>query len=535
MRKLPRKLRTALYIIIPLLPLVLGFTAYMMTPDGEAFGLMHKVLDSLYYTVRLYTISLDYPEVAQTPAARALLDAARWGAVLVMAAALLKLLRSIALHARTAIAASHKHSVSLYGDAAPVAMMKAELGGKAIACELHERFGAANHVLAFRDSAQLYRFLGDHYGDLTSRRDARLFLYANDPIHPGHINPRVFINNMTRTCARNYWKKHWLRDDEYSVALVGFGKYGGELLSQALLVNVFLTDDACCYHVFGDAAEYRALHGQLDKVASIDARQPKRDAIFFHSEPWYEQLDELSKADRIILCDDREEENLRVLDALVYHGVQKPVYVRFSDGDVLKALGKYDDKPPIIPFGTDRELYTVDCVTNTTTLNKGRLVHANYLFGAGCAERSGTGGCGKSGPVDCLTCERFISDWNDKTSDYARSSSIAQADHIPVKIRALLQSDIDDTNARAAEAYSVYASLTPEQRMPYMALEHRRWMRFMCLRGWRYAPVRDNTAHCHPLMIPFDELPQNQQIKDEAAYEILKEVGPYEQFKKQML
>ena len=43
---------------------------------------------------------------------------------------------------------------------------------------------------------------------------------------------------------------------------------------------------------------------------------------------------------------------------------------------------------------------------------------------------------------------------------------------------------------------------------------HDSWMAQKVQDGWRYGPVKDPEAKTHPCMVPFDQLPKDQQVKD---------------------
>lgn len=43
---------------------------------------------------------------------------------------------------------------------------------------------------------------------------------------------------------------------------------------------------------------------------------------------------------------------------------------------------------------------------------------------------------------------------------------------------------------------------------------HRNWLKFKEADGWKYGDVKDPTAKTHPCMVPFEELPLEQQVKD---------------------
>lgn len=45
-------------------------------------------------------------------------------------------------------------------------------------------------------------------------------------------------------------------------------------------------------------------------------------------------------------------------------------------------------------------------------------------------------------------------------------------------------------------------------------LMHNHWMERKIAAGWKYGPVKDFEAKTHPQLVPFKELPEEQQLKD---------------------
>lgn len=74
-------------------------------------------------------------------------------------------------------------------------------------------------------------------------------------------------------------------------------------------------------------------------------------------------------------------------------------------------------------------------------------------------------------------------DWND-APDWQRESSVKQ-----VKFH------LDNPQAPASSS-------------------HDSWMQEKIDNGWVYGPERDNDKKIHPCIVPFDELPTDQQLKD---------------------
>jgi hypothetical protein len=43
---------------------------------------------------------------------------------------------------------------------------------------------------------------------------------------------------------------------------------------------------------------------------------------------------------------------------------------------------------------------------------------------------------------------------------------------------------------------------------------HENWLREKLDQGWTYGPVKDAEAKTHPCCVPYDELPEEQKVKD---------------------
>lgn len=53
----------------------------------------------------------------------------------------------------------------------------------------------------------------------------------------------------------------------------------------------------------------------------------------------------------------------------------------------------------------------------------------------------------------------------------------------------------------------IIAGNTPEE-------SHQGWLDFKIEHGWTLGPVKDEELKQHPLLVPYDELPSHQQVKD---------------------
>jgi hypothetical protein len=59
------------------------------------------------------------------------------------------------------------------------------------------------------------------------------------------------------------------------------------------------------------------------------------------------------------------------------------------------------------------------------------------------------------------------------------------------------------------------------------ATSHESWMRQKLEDGWLYGPIKDAEAKTHPCLIPFADLPLNQQAKDYLFRAVVHALAPF--------
>lgn len=56
---------------------------------------------------------------------------------------------------------------------------------------------------------------------------------------------------------------------------------------------------------------------------------------------------------------------------------------------------------------------------------------------------------------------------------------------------------------------------------------HQNWLRVKEKEGWVYGETKDPDKKTHPCMMPFDQLPEDQQVKDSIYLAVIQAAAPY--------
>ncbi len=304
---------------------------------------------------------------------------------------------------------------------------------------------------------------------------------------PDTIPVGLICFNKYENISRLYWNEHPLRDDlgrDENIVLIGMGKFGSYILEHALERNIIRADQHVKYHMFGDSEDFKLKHYRLGEYFSVDKDSNDKDSLFFHDKSWMEERDIIEKADRIVICDDDEKNNLMTLSML-----RKFFVLRNPDAQIHVLSGQEINDTGISTFGTIAEIYSEEYVLKRKLSRVAMDMHSVYQI-----ENKGA------------------LEWN-QLSEFKRQSNLAVADHIDIKVKLLKASS-------ASDAYYKYIELSDAEKLKLWHLEHDRWMRFHIVNNWHYAEKRNDAVREHNLIVPFESLPYEEQKKDAYAWEI---------------
>jgi hypothetical protein len=70
-----------------------------------------------------------------------------------------------------------------------------------------------------------------------------------------------------------------------------------------------------------------------------------------------------------------------------------------------------------------------------------------------------------------------------------------------------LPQHVKDSVIHGVQYRLLHPDLTPAQ-------SHQAWVEYKLAEGWIYGPVKDYNLKTHPSLVPFDQLPPSEQVKD---------------------
>lgn len=297
------------------------------------------------------------------------------------------------------------------------------------------------------------------------------------------------------------------------LVIVGLGRLG-----ESLLVNA-----ARQWHATGTAAGAKLHVTLIDQsaeeiAATLQARYPglKRCCALtpldmdVHSAA-FQQADFLgaaapgATAARVFVCLDDDSLSLAAALALVRHSRERhpTIVVRMAQDAGLAVLlrgveaggGSFQH---LRAFGLLDRTCHPDQVLRGTHEILARAIHDDYL-----RQQHAAGVKPEQNPS--------MVPW-DKLPEHLREANRQQADDIGVKPQAVRCSA-----APLVDWSEPLFAFTPAEVERLAVMEHDRWMAAKRQAGWRYGPQKDNDAKAHPCLVPYAQIPSDEQDKDRSA------------------
>jgi voltage-gated potassium channel Kch len=357
------------------------------------------------------------------------------------------------------------------------------------------------------------------FEDPASRVDLQLrpLLQRRDPLY--HINPRALDLDEVR--ARRAFAALPVAHLRFAVdepkrplfVIIGFGSVGEALVRQAALLAHFpgsgklqiLAVDAFA----GDMVEHLRQHcPNFDHVADLELLNGTLDAPAILTR--VQQVCVEAHQDRRLLaaavCHNGDNigntrQALRLAEATAPAGFPVLVFLSHHAG-MTQLLGIASAATPanrLIAFGMAEDIRNYTTLCDEVQDRLARAFHELYLEQRATARQQN--------PAEPRRPAELP--W-DELPETFRDASRALADHLRFKLFSVGRALVPAAQAGASSA----TLFTEEQIVQLSELEHARWCAERWLAGWTYAPVRNDEARQHNLLVPWRDLAQTERFID---------------------
>lgn len=454
--------------ILFLVPLVLGFVGYHFYGGLDVAGALYAAL-LLYFA----NPANDFTNV--------LIYIAKYSALIASSGIVISIItkaKAVILHIWKNL---FKDSTVVFADSLEEGgMIAGNLKHGYVGNAIGKRVDRAKRVILFYlDDLKNLDYVCQHK---TQLRDKEIFIRTND-VDMDLLRPHkdresnIHFFSYPDLVARTYWAENNLynqivdmaSDKPYKMSIIGYGPIGKALFKRAFLTNLFNLEQSIEYHVFGCPG----IEGEF--IAGLNTMN--KDKIIVYPENEEFNLKQVSGMDRVIVADCNNP--LQIVQQLVLYcpglcihcfhtGSQK--YEYFFGLDTIKT------------FGNMAEVLTEENVIGEKLQFNAKLFNYDYVYSKTKREKEKPN----------LTNAEL--EWN-KLSGFHKDSNMARADFYPIEKKLINEGKASRAAVRE--------------------LEHIRWSRFHFINHWQYNEKRDNSLRHHNLLIPFDNLSDEEKNKDD--------------------
>lgn len=514
------KKRDWILVIAPVIIVLLGMVGYIRSEGYETYK-------ALLSSLKLLKVYLD--PLPEEP----LLEVARWTGIIFLFGlfytALVAIIEGNILWSK----ARRADAVAVHGDSIYVEQLIDSLGRRGIHSDHPLAFKARRQVVMFDSDDKSLAFYQKHSQKLKENQEMHLCLDIGN--HIGVEQNNIYVFNIAEVKAISYWKDHYCSGPE-TITVIGDGKLAEAVLYWGLLTNVFDLTSGIKYQVFGDYSRFIALHRDIAHMIE----QYGGDSIEFIKDPWYENIDQIKEADRIILCDDTCD-NVETANLLCGAGdfTNIHLFTDISNVETLIDANRCQIVGEISKENIEKILLMDDIHT------AGKMCHAVYML----SEKEDRGhaltyedvssyigreefydGYTKEFDQDGVTSSYKVGGWNE-TDAFTRGSNYAAAIHDPLKEKLLAGQGLHAAGMNAEENMAAYHKLDQAVRDRLQEIEHIRWCRYHFLNSWK-APdgdiivdgkkkAKDAARRLHSCLVPYTDLSEKNKEKDAYFYETL--------------
>ena len=508
--------RKTWFIVAPVIVVLLGMVGFVI---GEGYGLYKALLSSFkLLTVYLEPLPHNY-----------LLEIARWIGILFLFGIVYTALISIIENSRIWRKTRKDDTVAIHGDDVYVDILLDSLGNKGIHTKSKMSLNAKTQVIMYKNDDDALDFYQKNIDKLSIAKEVHLCLDLSSNVNNSSGN--TFIVNISEVKAISYWREYYVASKQ-TIVIIGSGKLAEAVLYWGLLTNVYDVDCGSDYLVYGNYARFVAQHGDINNMLQLFGN----DHISINNENWFNDVDALKNADRIILCGSTKE-NIDNALALVDIGVTSDIHL-FSDSIETTSLIGLDN---CICVGTISNTNIERMILMDDVHKAGKLCHAAYMIG----EKNDNSLMNKKTVGKYIETKEFrqgyykndqidkknkVDGWDDLDA-FTLGSNYAAAIHDPIKRDLLVNENIDVANLTYIENSECYQGLSKSTRDRLQEIEHIRWCRYHLMHNWKKPKCeiiiegetrsKDPKQRLHTALVPYSELSEENKERDAYFYKTL--------------
>ncbi|MFX0033657.1 MAG: RyR domain-containing protein [Candidatus Hodarchaeota archaeon] len=319
--------------------------------------------------------------------------------------------------------------------------------------------------------------------------------------------------------------------------IIGFGHLGESVLLQAIKMCHYADDRGIKITILEKKAKALEKHFLFHYPEILSEKKgwekPLTDISFLNSnfnnlkkvEAQIKYIDQNHPVTAIIICIEEETNAIKFGVDLIpmlarfeaeLDSEQIPIKLHFpisvyldENEDIFKLPSNY----PISAFGLINYTCSHEIVINEMLDLIAKAIHEDYRQKQEKEKQKE-----KQLPMERMP---FIVEW-DKLSPAIKDSNRQQADHIPIKLRALNIQIIPKKQKdqyiqemkKQGKKVTLFEGFTEKENEKLARMEHNRWCAERWINGWKYSEIRDNNKKLHPLLVPFNALTDEQQKID---------------------
>lgn len=484
--------KKSIILIAPLAVVAFGLIGYLQ----EGTGFYQALLSSLDL------LKVVFDPLPPNP----WIEAARWIGILFFFSLAYAALSAVIESGFVFIKTRNRDAVAVHGDSVYAERLLKVLGKSSIKSTKKVAFMAPRQVIIFEKDSNAVEFYQKHSVEMKKAREVYLCLDMDNQVNVEFEN--TYITNMAEIRAIDYWTKHFSKGSE-KIAIIGSGQLAEAVLYWGLLTNVSDPFSNNSYLLFGNFDKFSATHGNLKEIL----HDYGNDNISFYNGEWYSNKDIVMNSDRVILCGETLENVRKALDMRSV-GVKCHIHL-FAENSNIKALT--DDSITVV--GTLDSENIKDVVFKDLIHKSGKLCHATYMI----LEDNAAESTDADAVQKYAESPAFNESWKNLNA-FTRGSNYAAAIHDPVKKELLKNLGINVKGMTAAENMRCFDQLDGRDKDRLQEIEHIRWCRYHLLNNWKKPEngiVIDRKNKLHHDLVPYDELPAIEQVKDSYLYSTL--------------